>query len=322
MNKKNFLQKKYEEINRLKMLILDYPKEPVDSIVKSINNVCDEIDRYLDKNKSKENKVKVDSNYKHSFSENKEIKKNCDNTSINEIILTKKQLAEFDGKDGKPAYIAVDGVIYDLTKISKWKDGKHHGISAGQELTKEYHKHHNKKLDLIKKAKKIGRLKDEIRQNEIFTKEELSKYDGKNGMPAYAAVNGVVYDLTKILQWQGGNHYGLMAGQDLTEYFLGCHSDNLNILKNGVIVGKLKEEREVLPEYTVEDLAKFNGEQGELAYVAVNGTVYDVTNINQWGNGSHYGLVAGKDLTEFFSTCHKNSQKILDKLKVVGKIKN
>ena len=113
-----------------------------------------------------------------------------------------------------------------------------------------------------------------------------------------------------------------MAGQDLTQYFLGCHSDNINILKNGVIVGKLKEEREVLSEYTIEELAKFNGEQGELAYVAVNGTVYDVTNINQWGNGSHYGLVAGKDLTEFFSTCHKNSQKILDKLKVVGKIKS
>jgi hypothetical protein len=30
MNKKNFLQQKYEELNRLKMLILDYPKEPVD----------------------------------------------------------------------------------------------------------------------------------------------------------------------------------------------------------------------------------------------------------------------------------------------------
>ena len=79
MNKKNFLQQKYEELNRLKMLILDYPKEPVDIIVKSINNVCDEIDRYLEKNKSKENKTKVDSTYKHSFSENKEIKGNCDN---------------------------------------------------------------------------------------------------------------------------------------------------------------------------------------------------------------------------------------------------
>ena len=60
-------------------------------------------------------------------------------------------------------------------------------------------------------------------------------------MPVYAAVNGVVYDFTKILQWQGGMHYGLMAGQDLTAYFEGCHSNNLDILKNGTVVGTLKE---------------------------------------------------------------------------------
>ena len=54
--------------------------------------------------------------------------------------------------------------------------------------------------------------------------------------------------------------------------------------------------------------------------ITVNGTVYDVTNINQWGNGSHYGLVAGKDLTEYFNTCHKNEKEILKKLKVVGTI--
>lgn len=39
--------------------------------------------------------------------------------------FTKKELAEFDGKNGKPAYIAVDGKIYDVTKSEQWEDGEH-----------------------------------------------------------------------------------------------------------------------------------------------------------------------------------------------------
>ncbi|MCT6807216.1 MAG: steroid-binding protein, partial [Bombilactobacillus sp.] len=30
---------------------------------------------------------------------------------------------------------------------------------------------------------------------EKFTKESLAKYDGKNGNPAYVAINGDVYDV-------------------------------------------------------------------------------------------------------------------------------
>ena len=141
-------------------------------------------------------------------------------------------------------------------------------------------------------------------------------------MPVYVAVNGIVYDFTKILQWQGGMHYGLMAGQDLTAYFEGCHSDNLDILKNGTIVGTLEETRQALPEYTLEQLAGFDGTGGQLAYIAISGTVYDMTSIKQWANGIHHGLQAGKDVTEFFNTCHKDKQEILNRLKAVGTLKD
>lgn len=49
MNKKEFLQEKYEEINRLKISIQDYPKESIDNILKSISNICDEINKHLEK---------------------------------------------------------------------------------------------------------------------------------------------------------------------------------------------------------------------------------------------------------------------------------
>ncbi|MCE5188935.1 MAG: hypothetical protein LLF75_07110 [Eubacteriales bacterium] len=51
------------------------------------------------------------------------------------LELTLSELAQFNGKDGNPAYVAVDGVIYDVTNLPKWKNGEHNGYSAGQDLT-------------------------------------------------------------------------------------------------------------------------------------------------------------------------------------------
>src|SRR5690625_4591960 len=55
-------------------------------------------------------------------------------------------------------------------------------------------------------------------EGQVFTLEDLSEYDGQDGNPAYVAVDGVVYDVTDVGAWAGGNHLGgLTAGADLTE---------------------------------------------------------------------------------------------------------
>jgi len=51
-----------------------------------------------------------------------------------------------------------------------------------------------------------------------FTLQELKKYDGKDGRPAYIAYKGKVYDVTESYLWIDGDHQGQHeAGKDLTE---------------------------------------------------------------------------------------------------------
>lgn len=73
--------------------------------------------------------------------------------------------------------------------------------------------------------------------------------------------------------------------------------------------------------FTLEQLKTYNGQNGNPAYVAVNGTVYDVTNARKWKNGKHeQGIVAGADLTNMMSKSpHGNS--VLNGLPVVGTLK-
>jgi predicted heme/steroid binding protein len=50
-----------------------------------------------------------------------------------------------------------------------------------------------------------------------FTLEELARYDGQDGRPAFIAYIGKVYDVSRSFLWQGGKHQVVhFAGTDLT----------------------------------------------------------------------------------------------------------
>lgn len=72
-------------------------------------------------------------------------------------------------------------------------------------------------------------------------------------------------------------------------------------------------------EFTLSELAQFDGAMGKPAYVAVNGIVYDVSSISNWSGGTHQGLTAGKDLSSQFKGCHGDNR--LAKLPKVGVLK-
>lgn len=71
--------------------------------------------------------------------------------------------------------------------------------------------------------------------------------------------------------------------------------------------------------FTKAELAQYDGKSGNPAYVAVNGTIYDVTNNAAWAAATHFGLSAGNDLTSQYSSCHAGQQ-VLRNLTIVGSL--
>lgn len=74
-----------------------------------------------------------------------------------------------------------------------------------------------------------------------LTLEELSAYDGKDGNRAYVAVEGIIYDVTDLDEWQNGMHNGVEAGKDLTDEIMNQSPHGTSTLSQAEIVGKLIE---------------------------------------------------------------------------------
>lgn len=52
--------------------------------------------------------------------------------------FTLEELKQFDGREGRPAYIAYKGKVYDVSDDFLWVDGDHQGQHvAGKDLTDE-----------------------------------------------------------------------------------------------------------------------------------------------------------------------------------------
>lgn len=95
----------------------------------------------------------------------------------------------------------------------------------------------------------------------------------------------------------------------------------IDYLRRRISVNKKKEERYILErEFTLEELAEYDGSGGKPAYVAIDGIVYDVSLEPTWGGATHFSLYAGKDLTEEFKGCHGRIE-VLRNLPKVGILK-
>ena len=71
-----------------------------------------------------------------------------------------------------------------------------------------------------------------------------------------------------------------------------------------------------LPIFTLDELAVYTGANGSLAYIAVDGIVYDATSV--FDNGQHQGIqIGGTDATTVFASS-PHSASLLETLEVVG----
>lgn len=73
-----------------------------------------------------------------------------------------------------------------------------------------------------------------------------------------------------------------------------------------------------MKEFTRAELKKFNGKDGNPAYIAINGKVYDVTNNSHWTNGDHHGFEAGNELSDPLFNKSPHGERVLEKLTQVG----
>ncbi|HTY75140.1 MAG TPA: cytochrome b5 domain-containing protein [Candidatus Nanoarchaeia archaeon] len=72
--------------------------------------------------------------------------------------------------------------------------------------------------------------------------------------------------------------------------------------------------------FTLEELAKFDGRNGNRAYIAHKGKIYDVTDSSFWLGGDHLGAhMAGQDLTAELELA-PHGQENLDRVKMIGEL--
>ena len=79
------------------------------------------------------------------------------------------------------------------------------------------------------------------------------------------------------------------------------------------------EKQTEMVEITIEELAMYDGTEGNPAYIAVDGVVYDVTGVSAWSSGSHNGGMVGTDVSSLIGSA-PHGDRVLDDLDVVGNI--
>jgi len=115
------------------------------------------------------------------------------------LVFTYTQLGKY-GKDGTKNYVSAFGVVYDMADSKTVQKGVHFGYPMGSELTFEILQRPGHE-DMLNRIYPVGLL--------VFSREDLKHFNGtkvkvisKDLMKSFVGINGIVYDVTGIDEWQ------------------------------------------------------------------------------------------------------------------------
>ncbi len=78
--------------------------------------------------------------------------------SVPDRKFSEMELRQYNGERGRPAYIAYNGVVYDVTNAPNWRGGMHRDLHySGLDLTRSLHKAPHSE-SVFQRVPPVGRL--------------------------------------------------------------------------------------------------------------------------------------------------------------------
>ncbi|WP_102692219.1 cytochrome b5 domain-containing protein [Rummeliibacillus pycnus] len=72
--------------------------------------------------------------------------------------FTAEELSSYNGKNGRPAYVAVKNNVYDVTNNRAWAAATHFGLISGRDYTQEFASCHAGQQSILNTLPVVGRL--------------------------------------------------------------------------------------------------------------------------------------------------------------------
>lgn len=227
--------------------------------------------------------------------------------------MTMSTLATYNGQNGQPAYVAYEGIVYDLSALANWKSGTHHGVKAGTDITNVFSTSPHSK-SIFKLAVVVGKLIPETlvqADTQVSGNQQSStgpSVSSGTTMPGTSASTDQILDVVSSASTvSGGTSTSATASQ------------SSGSILNASTMGTQTVSSTQSKVWTYESLSAYNGKNGQPAYIAVDGIIYDVSALGSWSTGTHHGVTAGQDVTtQFASSPHSRS--ILQQAVIIGQI--
>ena len=276
--------------------------------------------------------------------QNYQSQQNQNQLSENWLQLTLEELAFYDGLMGRPAYIAYQGDIYDVTNASAWSNGSHEGMHlAGQDCT-----------DILSTAPHGTSVLNQL----VIIGEIVNSSIGSSIVSSLDGSSSTLTSMPETCTWieqddarrltrdrdddhddeddeDDEDEYEDDEDEDEDEYeddededededdgywYCTNGSNPTSSTSPTSMNTSLPNSPSQNGKYylTLAELAYYDGTNGKPAWIAVYGNLYDVTHETAWKNGVHRGLhLGGKDASSAFDSS-PHSQSLLNSLLHIG----